>query len=110
MDKSGSSASAELFYTTRRHGVSPRHCTASHQTWFFTSPTMAQPTAQWQKIGQAQPLQRSSQVVSIVNGHAYVYGGELEPRKPRDNDIQTFAISNEKGTLPLSYIHHPFQH
>lgn len=61
---------------------------------------MAQLTAQWQKIGDAQPLQRSSQVVSIVYGHAYVYGGELEPRKPRDNDIQTFAV-NEKGMIPL---------
>lgn len=61
---------------------------------------MAQLTAQWQKLVDAQVLQRSSQVVSVVNDYAYVYGGELEPRKPRDNDIQNFAV-NEKGLIPL---------
>ena len=61
---------------------------------------MAKVTAQWQKLVDAQVLQRSSQVVCIVDGYAYVYGGELEPRKPRDNDIQTFAV-NEKGIMPL---------
>lgn len=56
---------------------------------------MAHLTPQWRKIGVAQLLQRSSQVVSVVDSHAYVYGGQLEPRKPRDNDVQTFFV-NEK--------------
>ncbi|KAL4891272.1 hypothetical protein BDV59DRAFT_71815 [Aspergillus ambiguus] len=43
--------------------------------------------ASWSKLISADILQRSSQVVSLTSQNVYIFGGELRPREPRDNDI-----------------------
>ncbi|OQN95431.1 hypothetical protein B0A48_18488 [Cryoendolithus antarcticus] len=71
---------------------------------------MAKLTAQWRKIGEAQSLQRSSQVVAIAEGQAYVFGGELEPRKPRDNDIHVFGVHERGGPSSFHVSTSPSKH
>jgi len=44
-------------------------------------------SAAWTKLGTSDQLQRSSHVVSVVDGDAYISGGELLPRQPRDNHV-----------------------
>ncbi|PYH99834.1 galactose oxidase [Aspergillus ellipticus CBS 707.79] len=48
---------------------------------------------QWQKVLEAGLLQRSSQVLSLIDGTAYVFGGELRPREPRDNDVHAITLT-----------------
>ncbi|KAJ5084171.1 hypothetical protein NUU61_008750 [Penicillium alfredii] len=48
--------------------------------------------AKWHKVVEAEILQRSSQVVSVVNQRAYIFGGELRPREPRDNDVHVLSL------------------
>lgn len=57
-------------------------------------------TAQCHKLLEAEILQRSSHIVSVVDGEAVVFGGELQPREPRDNDVH--AIFLESGKLQKS--------
>lgn len=47
-------------------------------------------------LASSEDLQRSSHNVSVVDGKAYVFGGELVPREPRDNKI--FSISPNAST------------
>jgi hypothetical protein len=54
---------------------------------------MSKLSATWHKVVEAEILQRSSQVVSVVDGQAYVFGGELRPREPRDNDIHVISLN-----------------
>ncbi|KAL1966864.1 hypothetical protein VTN77DRAFT_3829 [Rasamsonia byssochlamydoides] len=58
-------------------------------------------SATWHKAVDAEEiLQRSSQVLSVVDGRAYVFGGELRPREPRDNDVHVLELDKEiKATL-----------
>ncbi|MCJ1331714.1 hypothetical protein MMC10_008406 [Thelotrema lepadinum] len=37
-------------------------------------------------------IPRSSHSLSVVNGKAYIFGGELEPRKPVDNDMHIITL------------------
>lgn len=48
----------------------------------------------WQHIS-VPPLPRSSHSLNVVGGSAYVFGGEVEPRQPVDNDMHVI-------TLPMS--------
>lgn len=57
---------------------------------------MAKLVAKWQKVLEAEPLQRSSQIVSVVDKSAYVFGGELRPREPRDNDVHVLSLDGGK--------------
>ncbi|KAK0615887.1 hypothetical protein B0T17DRAFT_497153 [Bombardia bombarda] len=45
----------------------------------------------WEKIS-VPPLPRSSHSVDIVAGTVYVFGGEVEPRKPVDNDMHAITL------------------
>ncbi|KAF2155530.1 kelch repeat protein [Myriangium duriaei CBS 260.36] len=60
--------------------------------------------ATWTKIAQASALQRSSHTVSSISNKIYVFGGELLPRKPRDNDLHTLEPDlntlNPSGSKP----------
>jgi hypothetical protein len=49
-------------------------------------------TGRWTKVLDAEILQRSSQVLAVVDNVAHVFGGELRPREPRDNDVHTIAL------------------
>ncbi|OCF31650.1 hypothetical protein I317_07482 [Kwoniella heveanensis CBS 569] len=39
-------------------------------------------------------LPRSSHSISVVNGNAYIYGGEINPREPVDGDIHRIELSS----------------
>jgi hypothetical protein len=48
-------------------------------------------TAKWE-ILKAPPLPRSSHTLSVVNGRAYIFGGEISPRQPVDNDMHVVVL------------------
>ncbi|KAI8299152.1 Nitrile-specifier protein 5 [Colletotrichum sp. SAR11_240] len=45
----------------------------------------------WEKI-DVPPLPRSSHTVNVVNGTAYIFGGEVSPREPVDNDVLVLRL------------------
>ncbi|KAL0942502.1 kelch domain-containing protein [Colletotrichum truncatum] len=45
----------------------------------------------WEKI-DVPPLARSSHTINVVNGSAYVFGGEINPREPVDNDVHIIRL------------------
>ncbi|OLN85888.1 Nitrile-specifier protein 5 [Colletotrichum chlorophyti] len=47
--------------------------------------------ATWERI-DVPPLPRSSHSINVVNGSAYVFGGEVNPREPVDNDIHVIRL------------------
>ncbi|KAK4122356.1 galactose oxidase [Parathielavia appendiculata] len=47
--------------------------------------------ATWEKI-QVPPLPRSSHSADIVAGTLYIFGGEVEPRRPVDNDMHAITL------------------
>ena len=57
---------------------------------------MASISAKWTRLYEAEILQRSSQILSVVDNKAYVFGGELRPREPRDNDIHVLSVNEGK--------------
>jgi Galactose oxidase, central domain len=56
---------------------------------------MARIRAEWQNVTSAESLKRSSQVLSVIGDTAYIFGGELVPRQPRDNDVHVIQLSSE---------------
>lgn len=57
--------------------------------------------ASWTKLTQLEPLQRSSHSIAVIGKHAYVFGGELLPRQPRDGDIHSLELTG-KGMRALA--------
>jgi hypothetical protein len=57
-------------------------------------------TAQCYKLIEAEVLQRSSHIVSVVDNQAVIFGGELQPREPRDNDVHSVSLDNGKLQKP----------
>ena len=57
---------------------------------------MASFAVKCRKLIDAEVLRRSSQVVSVVGGSAYIFGGELRPREPRDNDVHVVSIDGSE--------------
>ena len=49
-------------------------------------------TAKWKKIAKDDVLKRSSHAVAAVDGRAYVFGGELVARQPRDGDVHVVDL------------------
>lgn len=45
----------------------------------------------WERI-DAPDVPRSSHSLNIVHGTAYIFGGEVEPRKPVDNDMHVVTL------------------
>ncbi|RDW91087.1 Kelch-containing protein [Coleophoma crateriformis] len=58
---------------------------------------MLQPThpvqAKWERI-PAPSLPRSSHTLSVIAGRAYIFGGEISPREPVDNDMHIITLSS----------------
>lgn len=52
------------------------------------------------------PVPRSHHTVSVVKGRAYIFGGESEPGKLADNDMQ-IVILPSSGVLEADYISKP---
>lgn len=61
---------------------------------------MTKLSAQWTRLHEAEILQRSSQILSIINNKAYIFGGELRPREPRDNDLHILFFEGDNSTSP----------
>lgn len=57
---------------------------------------MAKLVATWTKVIEAEVLQRSSQIISVIDKTAYIFGGELRPREPRDNDVHVLSLDGGK--------------
>lgn len=49
-------------------------------------------TAKWTKLTSSERLRRSSQVLSIVEETVWIFGGELFPRQPVDNQIDLINL------------------
>lgn len=47
--------------------------------------------AKWQRI-ENTPLARSSHSLSVVAGRAYIFGGEIDPREPVDNNMHIITL------------------
>ncbi|CZT14573.1 related to kelch repeat-containing proteins [Ramularia collo-cygni] len=65
---------------------------------------MADITASWTKVATAEQLQRSSHNVSAIGGSLFVFGGELKPREPRDNDLHKVDLEGRDATKPVQSI------
>ncbi|KFZ04223.1 hypothetical protein V502_10313 [Pseudogymnoascus sp. VKM F-4520 (FW-2644)] len=48
----------------------------------------------WSRLCTSDDLQRSSHILSVVDDNAYVFGGELLPRQPRDNHVYKIDITS----------------
>ncbi|KAK4547472.1 hypothetical protein LTR36_001128 [Oleoguttula mirabilis] len=65
---------------------------------------MASISGTWTKLAAAEQLQRSSHTVSAVGSSLYVFGGELKPRQPKDNDVHVVDIdaASKKPTAKVA--------
>lgn len=57
---------------------------------------------QWQRI-DCPPLPRSSHSLSVVSGRAYIFGGEVNPREPVDNDMHIITLPAAPETTQADY-------
>ncbi|KAI3395484.1 hypothetical protein diail_1270 [Diaporthe ilicicola] len=53
----------------------------------------AKPTqkATWERI-DVPPMPRSSHSINVIAGSAYIFGGEIQPREPVDNDMHVITL------------------
>lgn len=58
--------------------------------------------AQWQRI-DCPPLPRSSHSLSVVAGRAYIFGGEINPREPVDNDMHIITLPTASEIAQADY-------
>lgn len=56
--------------------------------------------ATWTQLTQNARLQRSSQCLSVLGSHAFLFGGEVIPRQPVDNRLDTISLGTSKGLTP----------
>lgn len=49
-------------------------------------------SATWTQLVSSTRLQRSSQTLSIAQGKAWIFGGEVLPREPVDNQIDVVEL------------------
>ncbi|KAI9048388.1 hypothetical protein LZ554_007224 [Drepanopeziza brunnea f. sp. 'monogermtubi'] len=67
--------------------VAATAATALHGMFKSTHPVKAK----WERINST-PLPRSSHTLSVIAGRAYVFGGEINPREPVDNDMHIITL------------------
>lgn len=65
---------------------------------------MAKLVAEWQKLIATETLQRSSHALAVVGSSAFIFGGELRPREPRDNHVHVVDLSSEISDNQLSIV------
>ncbi|KAI5919190.1 kelch repeat protein [Camillea tinctor] len=53
---------------------------------------MAQVSATWTRLVSRARLQRSSQCLSLLDSRAWIFGGELVPRQPVDNQLDVINL------------------
>lgn len=49
-------------------------------------------SATWTQVVSSTRLQRSSQTLSVAQGKAWIFGGEVLPREPVDNQIDVVEL------------------
>jgi hypothetical protein len=64
---------------------------------------MTTTSGSWTRLLASDKLQRSSHILSVVGGKAYVFGGELLPRQPRDNHVYALDV-NCRGLFYFCFI------
>ncbi|KAH8660341.1 kelch repeat protein [Xylariales sp. PMI_506] len=57
---------------------------------------MSKLVAKWTLLTSSERLQRSSQCLSVVDSQAWIFGGELLPRRPVDNQFDVIRLNDEK--------------
>ena len=62
---------------------------------------MATTYGTWRLVHRNPLLQRSSQTLSTLGKRALIFGGELHPREPRDNDVQILSTISKPNVWPL---------
>lgn len=62
---------------------------------------MATTHGTWRLVHRNPLLQRSSQTLSTLGERALIFGGELRPREPRDNDVQILNTVPKQHVWPL---------
>lgn len=62
---------------------------------------MASAQGKWVKLEQkgARPGARSSHAIAIAGQKAYIFGGELTPRVPVDNDLHVFGLEDHSWSV-----------
>ena len=56
--------------------------------------------AKWTRLLAAERLRRSSQIVSVVGQTVYIFGGEVEPRKPVDSQVDVLPLGSGTSFVP----------
>jgi hypothetical protein len=55
----------------------------------------------WSRMLASERLRRSSHNVSVIGQKAYIFGGEVEPRKPVDDQLDVISFSGSNAPTPL---------
>ncbi|KAF1955272.1 galactose oxidase [Byssothecium circinans] len=53
----------------------------------------------WTRLLASERLRRSSQVLSVLGNTAYIFGGEVQPREPIDNQVDVVSLSKDAPHL-----------
>lgn len=69
----------------------------------FPVQEMAGLSATWRQLTTSPILERSSQTVSVINDKVYIFGGELQPREPRDNNVHILNLNDGKSLFRLHF-------
>lgn len=54
----------------------------------------------WSRLIASERLRRSSQVLSVIDKTAFVFGGEVQPRQPVDAQLDVFSLAQGTSLLP----------
>ncbi|KAF6791686.1 kelch repeat protein [Colletotrichum sojae] len=68
---------------------------------------MAKISAVWSLVTSGDRLRRSSQAVSVIGNQVYVFGGELLPREPVDNQVDTIQLHGTSDSATATTIPAP---
>lgn len=60
---------------------------------------MSKIAAVWSRVASADRLRRSSQAVSVIGNRVCVFGGELLPREPVDNQVDVIELNGSLGSV-----------
>jgi hypothetical protein len=68
---------------------------------------MASISSRWTKLVSSSRLRRSSHLLSADASNIWIFGGELLPRQPVDNEVDLIkAVAESKGTASSPRTYH----
>ncbi|KAJ6440690.1 kelch repeat protein [Purpureocillium lavendulum] len=65
---------------------------------------MATISAKWLRLASSACLQRSSQALAVVGSKAWIFGGELQPRQPVDNQLDVVDLGYSTVPAPSARV------